>query len=264
MLTAWSRHADRLQRIGFFVRQDLIDRYRADALGAAWNFIQPLMTIALFSAVFSTLMRARLPNIDHELGYTVYLISGVLTWGCFSQILGRLSGWYRDRAGLYKKLRLGLFAPPLSVVVSEVLVLMIGLAIFAMFLVLIQHPIGWAWIAVAGVVLLLSTLAYSLGIVLGLLEVFLPDIRRLVPLLVQLGFWLTPIVYTLDVLPEELRSVVAASPLTEGLAAIQQAIVYDRWPQFNQLTGLTALTGTSLLLSVWLGRRLRKAVRDAL
>lgn len=264
MSSAWSRHADRLQRIGFFVRQDLIDRYRADALGAAWNFIQPLITIALFSAVFSTLMRARLPNLDHELGYTVYLIAGVLSWGCFSQILGRLSGWYRDRAGLYKKLRLGLFAPPLSVVISELVVLSIGMAIFAGFLALIEHPVGLAWFAVVAVILLMSVLAYSLGLVLGLLEVFLPDIRRLVPLLVQLGFWLTPIVYTLDVLPEHLRPVVAASPFTEGLHAIQQAVVYDRWPVLSDLTGLLTVTLICVLLALFLGRRLRKAVRDAL
>jgi len=264
MFLAWSRHADRLQRIGFFVRQDLVDRYRADALGAAWNFIQPLMTIALFSAVFSTLMRARLPNLDHELGYTVYLIAGVLTWGCFSQILGRLAGWYRDRAGLYKKLRLGLFAPPLSVVISELIVLTIGLCIFAVFLLLIDHPIGWAWFSMIAVVLLMAAMAYSLGLIMGLLEVFLPDIRRLVPLLVQLGFWLTPIVYTLDVLPHHLRGVVAASPLTEGLHAIQQAVVYDRVPALADVSGLLASTLIASLIALMLGRRLRKAVRDAL
>jgi lipopolysaccharide transport system permease protein len=114
------------------------------------------------------------------------------------------------------------------------------------------------------VVLLMAAMAYSLGLIMGLLEVFLPDIRRLVPLLVQLGFWLTPIVYTLDVLPHHLRGVVAASPLTEGLHAIQQAVVYDRVPALADVSGLLASTLIASLIALMLGRRLRKAVRDAL
>ena len=67
---------DRLSSIQFFVRQDLIDRYRTDLLGMVWLFLQPLIYIALFSAVFSTLMRARLPGVETGYGYTVYLIAG--------------------------------------------------------------------------------------------------------------------------------------------------------------------------------------------
>ena len=112
-LALWGSVRGRLTTLGFFVRQDLVQRYQADILGMAWLVLQPLITIALFSVVFSALMRARLPGLDPTFGYTIYLIAGILAWTAFAQSMTRLSGWYRDRAGLYQKLALGLYLPPL-------------------------------------------------------------------------------------------------------------------------------------------------------
>lgn len=256
--------AQRLRTTAFFVRQDLIDRYRADFLGMAWLVLQPLITIALFSVVFSTLMRARLPGLDPTFGYTVYLITGILAWTAFAQALGRLSGWYRDRAALYNKLALGLFAPPASVLVSEALVYLVGMVLFCFFLLFIGHPIGWYWLWLPLVVGLFLAMAYGLGLSLGLLEVFIPDIRRAVPIFLQLGFWLTPIVYTLDILPQRLQQALTFSPLALALGLIQQLVVFGQSPAWPALIALSAWSFASLGLVWVLGRRLQKAVRDAL
>lgn len=254
----------RLRTMAFFVRQDLIDRYRADFLGVAWLVLQPLITIALFSVVFSALMRARLPGLDPTFGYTVYLITGILAWTAFSQALGRLSGWYRDRAALYNKLALGLFAPPASVIVSEALVYLVAMALFGLFLLFIGHPLGWHWLWLPVVIGLFLALAFGLGLSLGLLEVFIPDIRRAVPIFLQLGFWLTPIVYTVDILPQGLQQAVAWSPLALALGLVQQLVVFGQSPAWPALLGLAAWSFASLGLAWALGRRLQKAVRDAL
>jgi lipopolysaccharide transport system permease protein len=255
---------DRFRTTLHFVRQDLLERYRNDFLGVAWLVIQPLILIVLFSVVFSSLMRARLPGLDPTFGYTVYLITGILAWNAFAQTLSRLSGWYRDRAGLYRKLALGLYAPAFSVVVSEFLIYVVAMALFAGFLLLVGHPLTWQWLWLPLLAGCFLAMAFGLGLCLGLLEVFIPDIRRAMPLVLQLGFWLTPIVYTLDILPVQVRSLVQLSPITLALQPIQKVVVFGEPPGYGQLLGLLLTAFVSLLALVWLGQRLKKVVRDAL
>ena len=191
-LALWGSVRGRLTTLGFFVRQDLVQRYQADILGMAWLVLQPLITIALFAVVFSALMRARLPGLDPTFGYTIYLIAGILAWTAFAQSMTRLSGWYRDRAGLYQKLALGLYLPPLSVVASEGVLYAMGMTIFALGLLLHGHGLSLHWLLLPVLLALLAVITFCLGLSLGLLEVFIPDIRRAVPIALQLGFWLTP------------------------------------------------------------------------
>lgn len=255
---------DRAASIGFFVKQDLIDRYRSDVLGVVWLFLQPLIYIALFSAVFSTLMAARLPGVAGGFGYTVYLISGLLVWNAFSQSFSRLSTWYRDRAHLYRKVPLGLISPPMSVPVSELVIYLISMLFFAIFLLAIGHSITWHWLWLIPAVLLLMGVSYSLGIIAGMLEVFIPDLRRFVPILLQIGFWLTPIVYTPDILPPAMQSLQSFNPIAAALGSVHAVVVYGRPPGMQALTIMLALLAVSAVLLVMLHVRIKKVLRDAL
>ena len=263
-LALWGSVRGRLTTLGFFVRQDLVQRYQADILGMAWLVLQPLITIALFAVVFSALMRARLPGLDPTFGYTIYLIAGILAWTAFAQSITRLSGWYRDRAGLYQKLALGLYLPPLSVVAREGELYAMGMTICALGLLLHGHGLSLHWLVLPGLLALLAVITFCLGLSLGLLEVFIPDIRRAVPIALQLGFWLTPIVYTPDILPNWVRPLIDLNPLTHALGAVQAIVVFQQTPSPRSLLLLTLLAVISLGVLAWLGQRLRKAVRDAL
>jgi lipopolysaccharide transport system permease protein len=254
----------RLRTFKFFVRQDLFQRYQSDVLGMAWLILQPLITIALFAVVFSTLMRARLPGLDPTFGYTVYLIAGILAWNAFAQSITRLSGWYRDHAALYQKLALGLYLPPLSVIASEAVLYGLGMAIFALGLLFLGHGVNAHWLMLPPILGLLAVITFCFGLILGLLEVFLPDIRRAVPIVLQLGFWLTPIVYTPDILPSWVQPAIALNPIAHGLGAIQAIVVFDRLPNLSSLLVLCLLAMQSVLGLYWLGQRLRKPLRDAL
>ncbi len=260
----WSAIADRFSSIGFFVRQDLIDRYRSDLLGVVWLFLQPLIYIALFSAVFSALMQARLPGIESAYGYPVYLIAGLLAWNAFSQSLMRLSTWFRDRAHLYRKVPMGLVSPPISIIVSELIIYVISMALFVVFLLGIGHSITWQWLWLIPILLLLMGVSYSVGLLCGMLEVFIPDLRRLVPIVLQIGFWLTPIVYTIDILPPGLQSIQGYNPVASGITSVHQVVVYGKAPLTQSLLVLVGTLLVSGVLMMLLHHRIHKALRDAL
>ncbi len=161
-----------------FARQDLVDRYAGSLLGGLWTFVQPLSTMLVFILVFSRIMGARLPEVAGPNGYSIYLISALLGWVAFSSTLLRTTTVFMDRANVITKVRLSLWTLPLSIVLSDTIVFAISMAFFLTFLVIVDHPLTIHFLWVPLVFAVQQAFAYSLGMILACLSVFLRDIRE--------------------------------------------------------------------------------------
>src|SRR5690554_225836 len=103
------------------VQREFQSRYRNSLLGALWTIINPLAMIIVYTVIFSRLMPARLPGVDNDLGYGIYLCAGLLTWGLFAEILGRGQAVFLEHANLLKKLSFPRICLPLVVVLNALL-----------------------------------------------------------------------------------------------------------------------------------------------
>lgn len=251
-----------------FVRQDLVDRHAASALGALWTLLLPLTNILIFTLVFSRIMGARLEGFGMEslgrYGYTVYLIIGLLAWNCFAGTLTRISQVFHEKAGLIGKVRMSLFALPLYVLVSEAIIYLISMGFFAVFLLLIdfEWTVHWLWWPL--IVVVQQLLAYALGLICAILSVFLRDMRELVGVVTQLWFWMTPIVYVITILPEGWQPVFLVNPVYHTITAMREVMMAGHAPDLAVL-GLIAAVALGLLLAgLAVGRRLERDIRDFL
>lgn len=86
------------------VKREFQVRYKTSMLGAAWLILQPLSLILVYTLIFSEIMQAKLPNVTGAFAYSIYLCSGVLTWGLFAEILGRSVSVFLEHANMLKKL----------------------------------------------------------------------------------------------------------------------------------------------------------------
>ncbi|MFL9903365.1 ABC transporter permease [Paraburkholderia fungorum] len=245
-------------------RQDLVDRHRENALGAAWLLIQPLTFVVLFSTVFSRFMRTRIGADADPYLYTVYLIGGLLTWNLFANLLNRLTPVYSAKAHLIRKISVDLWVMPLHIVIAEWVVYGITMAFFAVFLLLIGHPISVQWLVLPVIALLLSAFAYGIGIILGTLDVFIPDIKNVLNVILQFGFWLTPVVYLASILPPWAAKGLHFSPIFWAIDSVHAIIVWHQYPQLKELVALAAAASVSLLASRLLLKRLQSELRDML
>jgi lipopolysaccharide transport system permease protein len=218
----------------------------------------------LFSTVFSHFMRARLGTDTDPYLYTVYLISGLLIWNLFSNIVSRLASVYSGKAHLIRKISVDLWIMPLHIVVSEWVVYAIAMSFFAVFLLVIGHPIRAQWCLLPAVALLLSALAYGIGIVLGTIDVFVPDVKNVLSIVLQFGFWLTPVVYLADILPPWAGHAMHFNPVFWAVDAVHGIVVWHRWPPLKEFVALAVACATMLLASRALLARLRSEVRDLL
>lgn len=251
-----------LRAVWLLARQDLVDRQRVQVLGPLWLLLQPLAYIILFSTVFSHFMRARLGTDTSQHSYTIYLICGLLLWTAMANTYARLSCVFSSQAGLLRKVPLGLGIFPLHIVVVEAVLYTIAMILFMLFLVIVDHPITLAWLWLPIVVVLALALAYATGFIMGLFEVFASDIRQFTALALQFGFWMTPIVYPISILPASMQPLLAWHPAYWAIGSVHEIVVWHRSPEPLVLLKLTVVSVIMLLLARLLKRRLEREIRD--
>lgn len=227
------------------VKREFQTKYRNSLLGAAWNIINPLSMIIVYTIIFSQLMKSRLPGVDSTYGFSIYLCTGVLTWGLFSEITTRATGMFLEHANLLKKLSFPRLCLPVTVVSNAVLNFAIVFGLFTIFLILSGSFPGWVFLSLAPLILLLILFAIGIGITLGVLNVFFRDIGQFFGILLSFWFWLTPIVYPINILPENVKHLMMFNPITPLMTAFQGVILRGEWPQWHSLWPI-ALISVSL------------------
>jgi lipopolysaccharide transport system permease protein len=226
-------------------------RYRNSLLGAGWALLQPITTVTIYTLVFSQLMKARIPELQSSFHYSIYLCTGVLMWGLFADISGRSVNIFIENANLLKKLNFPRICLPTIVILSGLINFGIIFLVFSIFL-MISGEMHYATLAaIAPLVALLATLAIGIGVMLGVVNVFFRDVGHLYNVALQFGFWLTPIVYPLSILPEKVRFAVEMNPLTVIVASAQGVLVHGRWPDWTPLLYPTVFAAVACM-AAWL------------
>jgi len=217
------------------VKREFQSKYRNSLLGAAWTVINPLAMIVVYTVIFAQVMKARLPGVDSTFAYSIYLCSGVLTWGLFAEIAGRAQNIFLEHANLLKKLSFPRLCLPTVVVLNALINFTIIFGLFSVFLVISGNFPGWSFLALIPLFTIQIAFAIGLGITLGVLNVFFRDVGHLFGVVMQFWFWLTPIVYSVTILPDSLRPFMALNPMANLMSAYQIVLVKGQWPEWRSL-----------------------------
>lgn len=253
-----------LRQTLLFTRQTLLDPHRGSVLGIAWLYLQPLVLILIYTLVFSRFMGARLSGVNTPYAYSLYLVPGVLLWTAFANTLNGMAGVYQAKAHIIRKISVNLVVMPLYIPFTEVINFTVAMAIFGLFCVAIGHPPNGFWLLLIPICMSTILLAFALGLILAVLSPFLPDLRPLTGILVQLMFWLTPIVYVADILPSWAASLLAYHPVYWGIRQAQSIVLYGDLASLSEWAMQVVLGGVFLYLAGLTVKSLEKEMRDLL
>lgn len=221
-------------------------RFARSKLGAIWLVLHPLMQVLIYALVLSNLMAAKLPGIDDQYAYSIYLTAGMLAWTLFSEVLSRTMTMFTDNANLLKKIVFPVSVLPLIVIGTALMnSFILLLSILLIFFILGHYPsfmIIWLF-PLFGATLLLSL---GIGGILGILNVFIRDISQMIPVILQALFWFTPIVYMPAIIPESYRHYLTYNPMYSIVQGFQNVLVFDKAPEVYPLL-LTAFIGVILV-----------------
>ncbi len=216
-----------------FVKRDFSAKYRQTLLGPAWFILQPLMLTAVFTVVFGRLARLPTDNVPPVLFY----LCGLVAWTYFAQTMPAVSGTFTNNAHLFGKIYFPRLLVPLSVITGNLAALGLQLVTFAamwlyyrIFTEYGQNTMTSPLVAL-GLLLLAQTqimiLALGVGSFLAAATGKYRDLQHMLPVLVQLWFYATPVVYPLSMIGPEARWrwVATLNPMTAPVEAIKQALV---------------------------------------
>lgn len=246
------------------IRGELKGRYARSRLGLLWSILSPLAQATIFAVILAEVLGAKLGGVDVKGAYPIYLMSGMAAWGLFSEILNRCLSVFVEFAGTLKKISFPRLCLPIIVwggaLVNHGLLLLSMAVVFAFF----GHFPSWTWLSVIPGIVLISMFAFGLGMMLGIFHVFSRDVGQVMAVVLQLWFWLTPIVYMRDILPEHLRWLLNLNPMVALVGIYQNGLLFNRWPELPTLLVPGGLALVLFAMSFLLFRRASAELVDVL
>ena len=260
LLAAW--------RYRFFIissiKTELRTKFIRSRLGGLWMILNPLAQVLIFAFILSAVLSAKLPGIDNQYAYAIYLMAGTLGWSLFAEIVNRCLTLFIDNGNILKKLVFPKIALPLivsgSALVNNLLLFVAILAIFG----LLGHLPGAALVYLPALMAINIALALGLGLTLGVLNVFMRDIGQVVPVLMQFLYWFTPIVYMANIIPQQYQEWLRLNPLLPIVTGYQDTLLYNRAPDWSALGMVCVFAMALLAVSLLLLRKAAPEMVDQL
>ena len=225
--------------------------YLENLTGFAWLILQPLLLLAVYAFVFTTIFKARIPDAE-GIGFVPFLAVAFWPWTAFAEAVLRASGSVTSNAALIGKVAFPSELLPLSTVVATFLMHLAGYLAVLLVLQLLGTPIHWlGLVGAAPVLLLLYVLACALALFTSALQVFLRDVAQILPPLMTFWFFTTPILYSASLLPPSWAAVMQFNPMTWYVGRLRGFLLFG---EYRVGVGDLVVPALTLLL-FWLSLR---------
>jgi lipopolysaccharide transport system permease protein len=246
------------------IKGELRGRFARSRLGALWFILHPLAQALIFSIVLAEVMRAKMPNMTSSAAYPIYLLSGMAAWGLFTEILTRSMNVFIEQASALKKISFPRLCLPIIVWGSAIINHLLLLGAIAVIFLFFGHYPGLAWFYLIPGMLMISVLAFGIGVFLGVLNVFARDVAQFMTVAIQLWFWFTPIVYVTSAVPERFQQILRFNPVMPLVTLYQNALLLDQGPSWSGMWPAVVLGVLMVALSFFVFRRASADLVDAL
>ncbi len=246
------------------IKTEFRSRFARSKFGGLWVVLHPLALVLIYAFILSQLMSAKLPGVATQYAYPVYILSGIVGWTLFTEILGRSLTIFIDNGNLIKKMHFPKLSLPIIVVgsalVNFLLLFMMMFVVFGFLGHLPYHFIYW----IPLLTIIVIGLSLGIGLFFGILNVFMRDIGQVMNILLQFWFWLTPIVYMVSIIPEKYHWIIMLNPMSGVTMGFQNVLLYDKAPDFGLLIYPSMVAIIFLILSMILFKKASAEMADVL
>ncbi|HNV58839.1 MAG TPA: ABC transporter permease [Rhodoferax sp.] len=225
----WQHH----YLLGQLIKRDVLLRYRGAMFGVLWMFLSPLFMLIIFAFVFGQIFQARWPQQTGDLPFWLLLYSGLITFNIFAETVSRAPGAVRSYASFVKKIIFPVQILPLVPLGAALVHCAFN---FLILLVALAFTGGLHWQILLFPLLLLPVVLLALGLswFVAAWGVFIKDMTQIVPMLVQMLMFLSPVFYPVSATPPVLQPFYHFNPLgmvieTSRAVIADQPIRWDTW-----------------------------------
>jgi len=234
------------------VARDLKTKYRGSFFGIFWSLLNPLLLMAVYTLVFSVIVRVNI----HP--YAIFLLAGLVPWNAFAQSLTMATSSVLDNKGIVTKVAFPLQLLPLSAVLANSVNFVINIGLLLVLTVIFRVDLSLTMLLVPVLVLMQLAFTFGVGSMLAAAQVYFRDVQYFLTILITAWFFLTPIVYSVDLVPRRLRAILALNPMAWDVSSFQDVWFYGRLPNWTYFGGFLAVSLLSLLVGIVVYGRLSR------
>lgn len=238
VLRRWDGLAVWLELIRNLAVRDVEIRYKHSLLGLYWAIINPLLTAAIFSFVFTEIFHAR----SEPIPYVVFLLTGLTFWGLFANGINSATGSITSNAPLLAKVYFPRVALPTAAMLARLIDFGFSLLVLGVFVLIYRTPLHWTALWIAPVLGL--QIMFTLGIcyLAASSNVLYRDVTQLTGLVLMIWMWLSPVMYSIDNVSPQIRTILLANPMGALLQAERELLFTGRLTNLPFLWAAAAWT----------------------
>ena len=225
-----------------FAVSDLKIRYKNSVLGIIWSLVEPLLMLGVLFFVFSTMFKFEIEN------FPIYLLLGIICYNFFKNGTTFALNSLTNRSALMTQIYFPRAIPGLSSGVTAAIMLLLELVVLGIFMVVLQYTPPITILALPLILALEFLLVLGLALPLSVLNVKFKDTEFIWMVVVHAGFFLTPIFYQFDMLPDYVQSVLQFSPVVQVVTMAHHVVLYGILPSVNSV--LYAVGSTSVIVII--------------
>jgi ABC-2 type transport system permease protein len=227
------------------VKRDLKGRYKGSALGFLWTFLNPLLQLAVYTMVFSVIMRAGIKD------YYLFLFVALVPWIFFSTSLSGGASCIWAQQDMVKKIYFPREVLPVSYVTSQFVNMLLSFIVIFGVLIFSGHAINLIAILYLPIIMVVEfVLALGVAMLTSAITVYFRDMEYILGIVAMAWQFLTPVMYAIDMAPEKVRFIFHLNPMTPVIEAYRDILYYGRVPELNTLFS-AVIIGVMVLVTGW-------------
>lgn len=241
------------------VRRDLKGRYKGSALGFLWTFINPLLQLGVYTMVFSVIMRNGIED------YYLFLFVALIPWIFFSTSLSGGSSCIWAQQDMVKKIYFPREVLPISFVTSQFVNMMLSLLVVLAVLLVSGKGLNPAALVYLPIIMLVEyIMALSVTMLSSAITVYLRDVEYILGIISMAWQFLTPVMYSVDQVPEEIVPIFNLNPMTPVIIAYRDILYYGQPPKLQTLLHATVFGIVVLVIGSTVFGRLKRHFAESL
>lgn len=240
---------DSRELIRVLIQRDLRVRYKQTVFGVGWVVLQPLCTAAVYSLLFGVI--ARMPS--DGVPYPIFLLTALLPWQFVQRLISEGSSCIAGNTHLVGKVYFPRLVLPISVLGSLTVDLLVGIGVCLVVMLLYGYYPNIHILALPLVIVFSASIGVSVALLLGPVDVNYRDVRMIIPLVLQVVMFISPIFYSASILPERIRWLFDMNPVAVMATSMRWSLLgHGNLPTALSIVGAVTIIAVTMSVGIWL------------
>lgn len=226
------------------VRKELRARYKGSVLGFFWTFLNPLLQLVVYSIVFSTVMKVKVPNYN----YTIFLFVGLVPWNFLAASVQQSTTVITANSNLIKKIYFPRIILPLTITMTNLINMLLTFVIVFIALFVFGSQIS-IWYVFLPVIIVVETIfVLALTLFLSSITVYFRDLEHITGIILMAWIYLSPVIYTSEYIPSSVFNLFKMNPMFSIIESYRDVLMFNRLPDMYGLLYVLMLSMILLLV----------------